>query len=209
MNEEVKVVILTKSVKNGGYCVAGINIKNSSWIRLVSSNTDSHGALCDYHMRYRNRAICKLLDVVKVPILREEPTKHQPENVLIDEQKPWEKVDEFSINDVLELHPPETHNCLLGNVFPYITEQRVDTVGHSLILVKVRDLIITHPGERRTKASFLYGDTTYENMSITDPDFYYAPENKRICQAILIMSLPDTPYEERKFYKFIAKIYPY
>lgn len=208
MENEIEVVILTKSAKNGGYCVAGIDVKNSRWVRLVSSDTGSHGALFDQDMRYMSGRSCKLLDVVRVPVLRKNPTEYQPENVLINEDKYWEKVGTLLIDDLLELHPPETHNCLLGNIYPYITEEKIDTVGHSLILVKVRDLIITHPTERSTKAKFGYRFTTYENMSVTDPDFYNTPDQTRIGQAILVMSLPDEPYQERKYYKFIAKIFP-
>ena len=32
-----KICILTKSVKDSGYCVAGIDVENKNWIRLVSS----------------------------------------------------------------------------------------------------------------------------------------------------------------------------
>jgi len=208
MSKEIDVVILTKSSKNGGYCVAGIDVNSSKWVRLVSSDTRSHGALFDRDMQYRNNTFFNLLDVVRVPVLRKVPSEHQPENILIDEEEYWEKIGELSISDVLELHPPETHRFLLGNEYPYITEERVDTVGHSLILVKVSDLIITHPRERTTKASFRYRFTTYENMSVTDRDFYNTPDQTELGDAVLIMSLPDTPYPERKYFKFIAKLFP-
>lgn len=209
MSEEIDVVILAKSSKNGGYCVAGIDVNSSKWVRLVSSDTNSHGALFDRDMQYRNNTFCNLLDVVRVPFLREDPSKYQPENILIDKEKRWEKIDEMSICDVLELHPPETHEFLLGNEHTYITDRRVDTVGHSLILVKVSDLIITHPRERTTKASFLYNLTAYANMSVTDPNFYNTPDETEIGDAIIIMSLPDTPFPERKYFKFIAKLFPF
>jgi len=81
-------------------------------------------------------------------------------------------------------------------------------VGHSLILVKVENLVIVHPNVRSTKANFRYGFATYENMSVTDPDFYHTSDQTEIGDAVLIMSLPDTPYQERNYYKFIAKIFP-
>jgi hypothetical protein len=208
MNKNIEVVILTKSIKNGGYCVAGIDINTSKWVRLVSSDRDSHGALFEQDIQYRNGMNCEPLDVARVPILRKMPTAYQPENVLIDETQYWEKVRKVSIGDVLELHPSETHNYLLGNIYPYITKERIDTVGHSLILVKVGHLVITHPRPQSTKAKFKYRFTTYDNISITDPDFYNTPDQTNIGKAILVMSLPIVPYQERKYYKFIAKIFP-
>ena len=208
MKDSIDIAILTKSAKNGGYCVAGVDVKSGRWIRLVSGDEESHGALFDQDMQYRNGSGCRILDVVRVPILRDVPTDYQPENVLINENEYWEKISELSIDDVLEIHPTETHACLLGNIYPYITEERIESVGHSLILVKVRDLVITHPHARSTKAEFKYRLNTYENMSVTDHDFYSTPDQTRIEKAILVMSLPDAPYQERRYYKFIAKIFP-
>ncbi len=208
MCQSIDVVILTKSIKRGGYCVAGINVSTNEWVRLVSNDTCSHGALSDWDMLYENGTKCQVLDLVRVPIIREIPCLHQPENVLIDETEYWEKLQRLSIQDILDLHPAESHNNLLGNKYPYITEERVHVVNHSLILVKAINFVITHPRTNSTKAKFLYGGDVYENISVTDPDYYYAPDQTYINEAILAMSLPDAPYQERKYYKFIAKIFP-
>ncbi len=34
MSQNIDVVILTKSIKNGSYCVAGINVNTSEWVRV-------------------------------------------------------------------------------------------------------------------------------------------------------------------------------
>lgn len=208
MGSYVDVAILTKSTKNGGYCVAGIDVNTGRWIRLVSSDEVSCGALFDADMECEDGVHCEPFDVVRVPILRKHPHMYQPENILIDENEYWEKLRVISVPDLLNLHPPEIHTQLLGNIYPYITAERIGTVGHSLILVEVSNLVITHPTERSTKAAFYYGFTQYENISVTDPDFYRVLDNTRIPRAVLVMSLPDTPYQERKYYKFIAKIIP-
>jgi hypothetical protein len=208
MNQYVDAVILTKSMKNGGYCVAGINVNTSEWVRFISGDTNSHGALSDQDMLYENGKSCDILDVVRVPIIRKAPSIHQPENILIDETKYWKKLHGLSIKDILEIHPAEVHIDLLGNKYPYITEERIHTVNHSLILIKASDLIITHPRTHSTKAKFIYRYDVYENMSVTDPDYYESPEQTYIDKAVLVMSLPDTPYQERRYYKFIAKIFP-
>lgn len=207
MGSFVEIAIMGKSLKNGGYCVAGIEIHTNRWVRLVSSDEPSCGALFHPHMQYEDNSFCVPLDVVRVPFLRPYPHIYQPENILIDENKRWKKLGKISIYDLLRFHPPETHQYLLGNLYPYITATKVGSVGHSLILVEVTHLVITHPRERSTKAEFFYQSTRYENISVTDPEYYSTTNNFRLERAILIMSLPNNPYNDR-YYKFIAKIYP-
>lgn len=204
----IELAILTKSSKNRGYCVAGIEIKSGEWVRLVSSDADSHGALFDRNMQYKNGGVCQILDVARVPILRSVSGEYQPENVLIDERIPWEKTGRLSVDELLALHPVEDHPNLLGNTYPYITKERIGMVGHSLALVMVNDLVITHPEERKTKAEFTYLGIQYRDMAVTDRDYYRVQNNTCIETAILVVSLPDAPISERKYYKFIAKIFP-
>ena len=206
MDDCVDVAILTKSAKNGGYCVAGIDMDTRQWIRLVSSDANSCGALFSQDLQYKDGTYCEPFDIARIPILGKHPHVYQPENVLINEETYWKKIGVISVPDLIRLHPPEKHNNLLGNIYPYITAERIGDVGISLILVKVGNLIITHPTDRSTKAEFSYGFARYENMSVTDPEFYHIPSGTKISQALLVMSLPDSPYNERKYYKFIAKI---
>ena len=37
-----QICILTKSYKHGGYCVAGIDVNNNEWIRLVNSDNPAN-----------------------------------------------------------------------------------------------------------------------------------------------------------------------
>ncbi len=206
MNRAMDVAILTKSSKFGGYCVAGIDIKSGKWIRLVSTDDASRGALSGRHMEYGDESACSILDIARVPIIKRVPSDHQPENVLIDEGKRWEKVGRLSVEGLLDRHPAEKHRYLFGNAYWYIAKDQIGAVGHSLVLVQVSDLEITHPDERRTKASFLYRGISYRNMSVTDPDHYKTPYEAE--NAILVLSLPDTPVNERYYYKFVAKVFP-
>lgn len=203
---ERNVVILTMSSKNNGYCVAGIDIKNGKWIRLVSDDVISHGALNKDDIKFKDGHFCAPLDIVKIPIIKELPHEYQPENVLIDRKEFWIKMETININSLLEIHPAERHNYLLGNQWSYITDKKIGSVGHSLVLVEVNDLSIEHPSEKSTKASFLYYGIKYSSISVTDPE-YYACNIKFIEKAILVISLPESPFNN-KYYKFIAKIFP-
>lgn len=203
-----EVAILTMSSKNGGYCVAGIDLENGEWIRLVSDDVSTHGALTNDDIKYSSGKYCEPLDVVRVPIIEYLPLEHQPENALIDSTEYWEKVGTIDIENVLKIHPAEYHDVLLGNQYAYITEDGIYKVRESLILVKVSDLIISYPKERSTKASFTYRGTAYSDISVTDPDFYFLSDNLEFNKAILVMSLPESPLNGKYYYKFIAKIFP-
>ena len=208
MNKYIEVALLTKSKKNNGYCVAGIDVNSGGFVRLVSGDPESHGALTDQDIQYKDKSFYNFLDVARIPIISKEPIEYQPENVLIERGQPWEKIGRLSLNDLLKLHPPENHFDILGNVYPYITNERISTVGYSLVLIKVENLIISHPHPGSTKADFEYRSTTYSNLSVTDPDYYHTPNQTVINHAILVVSLPDAPYMDRYFYKFVAKIIP-
>ena len=57
------------------------------------------------------------------------------------------------------------------------------------------------------------GGIFYENMSVTDPIFYNIALHNEYTKAILVISLPDAPLyhhncHEKRYYKFIAKIFP-
>lgn len=203
--EKKIVIILTMSSKHHGYCVAGIDISNRKWVRLVSNNSDNYGALNKNNIICKNGEKCKPLDVVEIPIIKYKPLPYQPENFLIDESERWIKRDTVTLKQVIKIHNLENYDVLLGNIYPYITEEKIKKVGRSLIIVKVTDLIIEHPKEKSTKATFIYNDIRYNNISVTDPDYYQV--NCKLKKAILVMSLPSAPYNGNKYYKFIAKIF--
>lgn len=206
-----EVAILTMSSKNGGYCVAGIDTENGKWIRLVSDNKDTHGALSKEDVRYSDGRCCKPLDVVRVAVDKYTPIEHQPENALIDSAKYWEKIRTTCIKDVLKIHPVEYHDVLLGNQYAYITEDGIHKVLNSLILVEVTNFTIftsVSPFGQRTKANFTYRGTQYSNISVTDPEYYSKPDSWHTEKAILVISLPESPYNGKYYNKFIAKVFP-
>lgn len=209
---EREVAILTRSSKFKRYCVAGIDINTGEWVRFVSDNEQAHGALSAYDISYADRHICKPLDVVSVEVVGAAPLAHQPENYLIDSHEYWKKLGECTLSDVLDVHPAEVRPYIYGNTYPYIDGEEIDNIGHSLTLVRVSSLTISQTtnfnNQPKTKASFVYNGKWYNNMSVTDPDFYSVPDGTRFADAYLVISLPDTPFPEDCYYKFVAQIYP-
>lgn len=206
---KIRMVVLTKSSKYGNNCVAGINLSNGSWVRLVTEDETSHGAVSDEDLICEDGKSVEVLDVIDAPITGICNDCVQPENVLLDLNTYIEIIGRMTLDEVLEVHPLERKRNILGNDYAYITETRVDTVGYSLIIVEVFDLVISQEenpfGKPKTKAKFVYQGTEYENMSVTDNKFYSVQSETKFERAIIVVSI-GTPYNN-KYYKFVSAIF--
>ena len=206
-----RIVILTKSNKKGGYCVAGLDSKTGEWVRLVSDDQQSNGALSKKNMTYPTGYACVPLDVVDVEIVSKQPSAYQPENLLIDSTHPLVRHAKSALSDVLRIHPAETKPYLFGNPNQYLNEEEIRGIGYSLTLVRVSHLVIGRTqnmdGKIKTKASFRYNGEEYLNMSVTDPRMYDVANGQAYETAHIVVSLPDQPYPYGCYYKFIAKIF--
>lgn len=209
---KTSVVILTKSSKYKNYCVAGIDINTGKWVRLVSKDSESHGALSYQNIRYADGSTVNVLDKVELSILDFKPSVTQPENILIDESKCFIKKGTLTLPEVLHIHPPEEHRNILGNESYYISPSDIHAVKHSLVLIKVNNLSFNWSqnsyGKDKLKVNFFYNGKYYSNISVTDPDYYQSQDNLTIQSAVLVISLPDDEWSrENGYYKFVAKIF--
>lgn len=209
--EEITVMILTKSSKYANYCVAGIDYHSGKWVRLVTEDLSSHGAIKRGSLIDKNGKEFQILDVIQVPVIS--AVNHnivQPENVLVDTSKHMHIIGKTTIKDILAIHPAEKTNYILGNQWAYITEARViqGQLGHSLTLVEVYNLSIIHTqnpyGNPKTKANFIYQGIPYKNVSVTDYR-YYNMEDKTFAKAYLVISIGAAL--NGKHYKFVSAIY--
>lgn len=206
---KVEMVVLTKSSKFSGYCVAGIDINTKQWIRLTTSNSNTQGALLPKEISYKEGKECQVLDVILITVLEDIGDEIQPENVLIDTSQPIVYRKKYTIEDVLKIHKPETSEYIFGNKYNYITDVAIWKLTSSLILVEVDDLEIKHmknnDGQIKTKADFEYMFESYQNLSVTDPEFYSVTDGTLYDKAYLVISI-GTNYNG-KYYKFISKIF--
>ena len=208
----ITVIVLTKSSKYGAHCVAGLDYQTGEWIRLVSDDEEKHGALSDADIQYEDGSCCEPCDLVEVEVIAECPLKNQPENILIDKDYYWKKTGQYSIEEIIDLYPPGTPNYIFDDTHYYVTEDHIDDIGYSLVYVCVKDLVISQVvnfnGSPKTKASFTYQRQYYQYMAVTDPMYYSMPDQTTFNRAILVLSLPDSPFPPGRYYKFIAQIYP-
>ena len=204
----MKVIVLTKSSKHGGLCVAGIDAENGQWIRLVSNNSSTHGALMYEDIIYEDGSEMQILDIVDVEIIGKENNPIQPENYIINSNFYFKLRGRSELRDVLTLHPCEKLPAILGNYNCYVPETDIGKVGYSLTMIQVKNLFIHQvhnpSGAPKTKASFFYNGYNYSRMPVTDSKFYSVSDGKYYSEAILIMSI-GTPYNSN-YYKFIAAI---
>lgn len=97
---KITMVVLTRSSKYGKNCVAGINLDNGSWVRLVTNDESSHGAVSDEDLVCEDGNSVQVLDVIYAPVLGACDDAIQPENVLLDLQTYIEIVGRMSIEEV-------------------------------------------------------------------------------------------------------------
>ena len=148
------VVILTKSAKHGGNCVAGIDIKTGEWVRPIKKS----GPISNEDMRCDNGMYCTPLDVVRITFVSKSPNGCQTENEEIDISHKWVYLDIMSIYDVLKIHPAENYQNIFGNYSYIVSDNEINKIKHSLILIHVTNLNFykteNSEGKPKTKANF-------------------------------------------------------
>ena len=207
-----KIIILTESSKFKNNCVAGIEKDTGKWIRVVSNDEDTYGALTKDDIMYKDGTMCEVMDIVNVPYVKAVPTKTQPQNILIDRNYYLTKDGVATLDDVLEIHPKEINDYIFGTRYSSVKEEYLEELGvdYSLTLIKVKKLVFNwrenNKGQLKLKVTFKYNDIKYEDMSVTDPDFYEVEEGTTLKKAYVVASI-GTPYNGA-CYKFIAKVFP-
>ncbi len=197
------LVILTKSAKNGANCVAGIDVNTGKWVRLVK-NKDN--AIPNYNMVCDDGHICEPLDVVRVTFSCKVPSGCQTENEQIHDFKKWEYLDTWELEDVLDIHPAEIKQSIFGNQRCTLFEDEKDNLDYSLMIIKVSDLKFYTASETgKTKAAFVYNGYQYNNISVTDRDFFGF--EGFLNSAFVVMSIPNSTLPGYNYFKFIAKVF--
>ncbi|MCT4605741.1 MAG: hypothetical protein N4A64_06485 [Marinisporobacter sp.] len=213
---EKEVLILTKSDKNGGYCVAGVDRENGKFIRLVSDDTETEYALSKYDIEYDDHTELEVMDIIKVKLKEKQECWYQPENYIIDREYYFLKIAKTNIQEIKNYIMTEPY------IF-YNSDKSVDETiiknqlnKYSLIMFRVDKLNLwkNKYKDRKIMASFDYNGESYSFIKITDSnltEIYYdkvskcAPRPFVIEGAILVMSLAGS-HSDGRHYKLIANI---
>lgn len=213
---EKEVIILTKSDKNGGYCVAGIDIATGNFIRIVSEDIVSEHALFDNHLIYRgSHEYVDIMDVVKVKLKGKDNCWYQPENYVIQGNNSFEKI--------RVANKDEIRDYLMDLDYVFYNDEKCVTPElirefrdkYSLVIFKVDKLKLWLDNRNNQKllANFEYNNVEYSYINITDHNITQryisnvaekSPRPYIMYNPILIMSL-GTLYQGSHF-KLIANI---
>lgn len=209
--QEITAIILTKSAKHNNYCVAGLDYNTGEFVRFVSDDEDTDGALTMDDLKYWNVNYQAVpLHLVKVKVKAHLDGVHQTENYLIDRSQKWTFIRRASLDDVLKLHAPEIHTSIFGNDKEFANPLILNDIDYSLMFISVNNLKLYSNGySGKTKADFDYNNKCYEDFAVTDNKFFNLEALKTTAfpQAYLVLSISDKDYPAGKYYKFIAKIF--
>ena len=201
------VIIMTKSVKHGGFCVAGIDIFTGKWIRFV---LDEDRPLYNSDLICKNGGSIQVLDIVNVKLKGHSPTYYQPENYLLDTKYRIERISKCTINSVLKLHPPERKVPLFYNYDRKVSPSEIKNVPekkrYSLALIKPDTAYVYRDDYGKTRCTFQYYGHKFSNIAVTDPN--YRAEDfkfKKLTSCLFVMSLGEL--FEGYHYKLIAQIF--
>lgn len=213
-------VLLTKSRKHSGFCIAGIDLIDGSWVRIVSSETGLSNEIHRGSLLYENGQEADFFDVIEVECIKKVPSYFQPENYLMDNKK-WIKLDKSNINETLKIHPFEMHKTIFYDKNHNIEEKTVREIEnpsrHSLVIIKATNVSIFvktwRPGEKKATIHFTNNNNIYKYFSMTDgTENEYIRKDDGVYPLVsdyaLIISLGELYDGDKKHYKLVAKMFP-
>jgi hypothetical protein len=168
----IEMIVLAKSKKLGGRCIAGLRVDGGGWVRPVAPSPD--GTLFPQHYALTNGSQAEVLDVVKIEVKEPRPERYQPENWVISDKKwklisrPGSEEHQSTLWDSIVSGP-----TLLGNQSDRIHVRKFEDqpAKASLALImpsKIEWTIgIDVRGHRQTRAIFKLKGTTYD-LAVTD-----------------------------------------
>lgn len=210
---EKKIIILTKSKKHSGYCVAGIDYETGEWIRLVSSDLETEGAVPWEDLQYSNGETLEVYDIIMCRLLRKCGTIVQPENCLYDKTVKWKKVEKSNLDEVIKIHGYDSVEYIFENEDTKLPADWIFSRNPSLCLLKVKDASIWVKTfeDKKISLNFTYDDIQYKYMSISQIDLLNYYRNKTddsypLGTVTVVFSLTDKYYWNGKYYKVVAQI---
>ena len=147
----------------------------------------------------------RILQNVRVPIIKKAPLLNQPENFIIDKGKIWIQSYKTKLTDLVYFL--DFPNDLWGRE-DFIFHSDIisqNTIIQSLFLIQAKDVLLysnNYKDKKRRRVKFLYNNITYD-FACTDPNFDNF-NNRYFNDAILCISLGET-YREKHF-KIVASI---
>lgn len=210
-----KIILMAKSFKRNNYCIAGIDFDNGTWIRLVSDDVNSEGAVLRGDTLYADGTEAEVLDIVEVELTEHVPTTAQSENWKYDRNVKWKKCGKSTLQEVINFRGLD--NC--GNNIFGNTEKKIapaDVNGQSLALIEVKSpyIVVKTFVKKNVSFCFTYNGYHYNFFSVSDIQVYqkYSHENDGTyrdfadpCYAVV--SLTGEFSRDGLHYKMLAQLF--
>ncbi len=206
-----EIIILTKSAKINGFCVAGIDISNGQWIRLVSDDENGEGAVSKDDLTFQNGTQAEIFDLVAVECMPA-PTEAQTENYLYDNGYYWEKIRTMSPEEAFAKCKLSNSQFLFENNERSLDDNEI--TGESLVLAEIDHIVINVVNEydkKKWKVNFDYNGFKYSNISIGDisirNEYYDYGTYKILGKHMAVFSLTGKYDKTGKYYKMLAQLF--
>lgn len=175
----MKITLLANSFRDGGRCLAGIELDDKNVPVIVNGRPRWVRPVCKTaHEEVPNELALdiSLLDIIEFEPLKFITNKHQKENVLI-ENAPFTKSGKFPKEQLSALCDNNNYRLLFTNRGKAVKEEQLDALEYSLSLIAAENFqVIERTYEDKNtpqiRGGFKYNGTEYD-LPITDPLFLY------------------------------------
>jgi hypothetical protein len=206
-------VCLANSFKEGGRCIAGIELSTSGlpiiqngepkWIRPVSN--DGHGEVPTHLVSHIN-----ILDIVEIDIIDSIPDGFQAENVSFDPNS-LRVIGRYSTDQLTNLCNANLQT-LFGNRGGAVTPDNALNLNYSLAMIEpvqpqIVEKIYEGSNSPKLRLSFTFNNIRYE-LPITDPIFLnqYKTNKNILVDKNLLLSISLGVVHENWHSKLVAGI---
>ena len=211
-----RIVCLANSFKEGGRCLAGIELDTNNkpvfldgrpkWIRPVCNNTQ-HGEIPNYLAEPFH-----ILDIIELNIIDKKSENYQSENVLF-EKNSIRRTGSFNSCQLPGLI--DNRSLILGSRNKAVPSNLIGFLNYSLMLVNVTQFGITQKiyednlsDRPQIRMVFVYNGIKYD-FPVTDPVFLYRyQKNPDLLEGVndLFLTLSLGVVWEDWYYKLVAGI---
>ena len=173
-----KFICLANSFKEGGRCLAGIELDTNNNAVIVNGRPKWIRPVCNTpHGEVPNHIAepFQILNIIELNVTGTQPQGYQSENVTFNENS-IRTAGNFNLNQLANLC--DDRNFIFGNRGKAVSQDTIGNLNHSLSLVSVSEFEITQrtyddrPDRPQTRLVFTYHENRYD-FPVTDPVFLY------------------------------------
>jgi hypothetical protein len=211
-----KFICLANSFKEGGRCLAGIELDESNNPVIINGRPKWVRPVCETpHGEVPNQIAepFQILNIIQLEVIANRPQGYQAENITFRENS-MRSIGNFNSNQLANLC--DNRRLIFGNKGKAVPQESIINLNHSLLLVSTSEFEITQriyedrPSRPKTRLIFKYNGNQYD-FPITDPVFlhqYHGSPDMLENINRLYLSLSLAVEWENWCYKLVAGIVP-